>query len=123
LKPKRLLTDDEVRIATALWQSGATLDTLCRELSINRDTLVERRRPGDQLSHLQRRGAGQRLRGPRAPAPTAQEIAHRAAEVRAGWSPTERLNRRAGPGHNVDSWVGERLGGRHIPGKFNRRDW
>ena len=120
---KQLLSPEQIATATRLWAEGATLDTLCRELSINRDVLVERRRPGDQLSHLQRRRAGQRLRGPRATAPSAQEIAERAREVRATWSETERLNRRAGPGHNVDSWTGERHGGRHVPSKINRRTW
>ena len=120
---KKLLSSEQVEMATRLWNGGATLDGLCSSLGITRDILIARRAPGDQLEHLQRRRAGQRLRGPRAPMPTAQEIAERAREVRATWSETERLNRRAGPGHNVDSWTGERHGGRHVPSKINRRTW
>ena len=120
---KKLLSSEQVEMATRLWNGGATLDQLCAELRINRDILIARRAPGDQLSHLQRRRAGQRLRGPRASVPTPEVIRERAREVRATWSEVERLNRRAGPGHNVDSWVGERFGGRHVPSKVNRRTW
>ena len=119
---KQLLSQEQVATATRLWSEGTSLDGLCSALGINRDVLVERRRPGDQLAHLQRRRAGQRLRGPRAPMPTAKEIAERAAAVRATWSEVERLNRIAAPGANV-GFEGERFGGRHVPSKFNRRTW
>jgi hypothetical protein len=122
LKQPHLLSPAEIARATELWNGGATLDQLCAELRINRDILIARRAPGDQLEHLARRRAGQRLRGPRAPAPTPDEIRQRAAAVRATWSETERLNRIAAPGANV-GFEGERFGGRHVPSKFNRRTW
>ena len=120
---KQLLTPAQIEHATALWNGGATLDQLCSSLGITRDTLIARRLPGDQLSHLHRRRAGQRLRGPRGPAPTPEVIAERAAEIRAGWSEVEKLNRRAGPGWPVGSFQGERVGGRHVPSRINRRTW
>jgi hypothetical protein len=120
---KQLLTAEQIEHATALWNGGATLDQLCAELRINRDVLIARRAPGDQLSHLGRRRAGQRLRGPRATAPTPEVIAERAAAIRATWSPVERLNRLSGPGSNVDSWGGERQGGRRCSSRINRRTW
>jgi hypothetical protein len=119
---KQLLTPEQIELATALWDRGESLDGLCRALKINRDVLVERRRPGDQLSHLQRRRAGQRLRGPRASAPTPDEIRQRAAAVRATWSEVERLNRIAAPGANV-GFEGERVGGRHVSTRVQRRYW
>jgi hypothetical protein len=120
---KQLLSPEQIATATRLWADGVSLDGLCEALGVNRDVLVERRREGDQLAHLGRRQAGQRLRGPRAPAPTAQEIKERTAAIRETWSPAERLNRRAGPGANVDSWVGERHGGRHVSSRVHRRNW
>jgi hypothetical protein len=120
---KQLLSQEQVEVATRLWSEGVSLDGLCAALKINRDVLVERRRPGDQLQHLQRRKAGQRLRGPRVPVPSAEVIAERAAAVRATWSETERLNRIAAPGANIGSWEGERHGGRHVSSRINRRTW
>jgi hypothetical protein len=120
---KQLLSPEQIATATRLWSEGASLDGLCSALGINRDVLVERRREGDQLAHLGRRRAGQRMRGPRATAPSPEVIKARAAEIRAGWSETERLNRIAAPGANVDSWTGERHGGRHVPSRINRRTW
>jgi hypothetical protein len=117
---KQLLTPEQVEVATRLWSEGTSLDGLCAALKINRDVLVERRRPGDQLAHLQRRRAGQRLCGPRATVPSAEVIAQRAAEIRATWSETERLNRIAAPGANVGSWEGERHGGRHVSSRIHR---
>ena len=120
---KQLLSQEQVATATRLWAEGTSLDGLCRALEINRDVLIARRAPGDQLEHLQRRRAGQRLRGPRASAPTPDEIRQRAAAVRSGWSEVERLNRLAGPGHNVGSFEGERHGGRHVSSRVHRRNW
>ncbi len=122
MKQPHLLSPDEIARATELWNGGATLDQLCAELRINRDILIARRAPGGQLSHLGRRRAGQRLRGPRASAPTPDEIRQRAAAVRATWSEVEKLNRRAGPGHNV-GFEGERVGGRHVSSRVHRRYW
>lgn len=120
---KRRLTAAEVADAERLWKAGATLDRMCAELAITRDILTERRRPGDQLQHLARRPAGCRHLGPRRAPPSPAEIAARAAEIRAGWSEVERLNRWAGPGSPVGSWTGERLGGRRASTRVGRRTW
>jgi hypothetical protein len=123
MKPRRVLTAAEVALAEAIWRDGGTLDGLCSALAISRDGLIERRRPGDQLSHLERRQAGCRRSGPRLAPPSPAEIAARAAEIRATWTETEKLNRRAGPGSPVGSWVGERPGGRRASTRVNRRTW
>ena len=115
---KQLLTDDQVRRATELWSSGQTLDELCRAIGCNRDVLVERRR--DQLAHLPKRTRGVGPKNPHAPDPTPDQIVERTAAIRAGWSEVEKLNRRAGPGAPVDSWVGERLGGRRVSSRIHR---
>jgi hypothetical protein len=118
---KQLLTDDQVRRATELWSSGQTLDELCRAIGCNRDVLVERRR--DQLAHLPKRTRGVGPKNIGAPDPTPDEIVERCATIRATWSEVERLNRRAGPGAPVDSWVGPRDGGRGATFKMPRRTW
>jgi len=120
---RRILTAAEVARAEALWRDGATLDGLCNALAISRDVLIERRRPGDQLGHLVKRPAGCRHLGSRHAPPSPAEIAARAAEIRATWSETEKLNRWAGPGHNIGSFEGERVGGRRASTRINRRTW
>jgi hypothetical protein len=120
MKPRRVLTAAEVAHAEALWRAGVGLDGLCSALAISRDVLIERRRPGDQLAHLAKRPAGCRRSGPRLAPPSPAEIAARAAEIRDGWSEVERLNRRAGPGSPVGSWVGERPGGRRVSARIHR---
>ncbi len=110
MKRPHLLTDDQVATATRLWADGASLNDLCASLGINRDTLAERRRPGDQLAHLGRRPRGARRPSPRFGDPTPGQIRERASAIRATWSERERLNRLAAPGQPVDSFTGERHG-------------
>ena len=120
---KQLLSPEQVELATRLWGEGVPLDELCRSVGCNRDVLVERRRPGEQLAHLGRRVRGVGRKNPNAPDPTPEEIAARAAAIRSSWSPVERLNRLSGPGAAVGSWVGERHGGRGATFRMPRRTW
>lgn len=120
---KQLLDPAQIALATRLWSDGVPLDGVCAALGIGRDVLIERRRPGDQLAHLGRRQRGVNSQATREPDPDPATIAARAAAIRATWSPVERLNRRAGPGALVDSWVGERKGGRGATFRMPRRTW
>ncbi len=106
---KQLLSDAQVELATRLWVEGVPLDELCRSVGCNRDTLVERR--CDQRAHLKRRRPGVNSQATRAPDPSPETIAERAAAIRRTQSATEKLNRRSGPGWPVDSQQGERVGG------------
>lgn len=75
------------------------------------------------MRHLERRRRGVNSQATREPDPDPATIAERAVAIRATWPPVERLNRRAGPGALVDSWVVERKVGRGATFKMPRWTW
>ena len=117
---KQLLSAEQIATVERLWAAGEPLDRVCHGAGITRDLLIERRRPGDQLSHLPKRPRGVNSQATRCGDPTPAEISERTAAIRANWSETERLNRIAAPGANVDTWVGERMGGRRVSTRIPR---
>ena len=120
---KQLLSPEQVETVERLWAAGEPLDRVCHGAGITRDMLIERRRPGDQLAHLAKRPRGVNSQATREADPDPATIAERAAAIRRGWSATEELNRRSGPGWPVGSFEGERVGGRHVSSRINRRTW
>jgi hypothetical protein len=120
---KQLLSQEQVATVERLWSSGEPVTVICEAVGITRDTLIERRRPGEQLAHLGRRVRGVGPKNIGAPDPTPEEIRDRTAAIRATWSETERLNRISAPGANVDTWTGERTGGRGATFRMPRRSW
>lgn len=79
---KLSLTDEQLRIIRSGWIEGLTTVELCLAVGITIDTFKARRR--DQLKELpaRPRTAGSESRGID---PTPEEIAERAAAIRAGW--------------------------------------
>lgn len=80
------LTDDQVATIREALAAGGTRDQAAQAAGITRSLLDRHMRPGGQLPELR---GGRRWRPP-AVDPTPEEIAARAAELRAGWS-EERL--------------------------------
>lgn len=116
---KQLLSQEQIATVERLWAAGEPLDRVCHGAGITRDVLISRRR--DQLAHLSKRPRGVNSQATREPDPDPATIAERAAAIRRTWSPTEELNRRSGPGWPVDSFQGERQGGRVI--STRPRNW
>jgi hypothetical protein len=120
---KTLLSLEQVATVERLWSSGEPVSDICAAIGINRDVLIERRRPGEQLGHLPKRTRGVGPKNIGAPDPSPEEIAERAAAIRRRWSATEELNRRSGPGWPVGSFEGERVGGKRATMRVPRRTW
>jgi hypothetical protein len=79
-----------------MWAAGSAVSVICAAVDMTRDAFIARRL--DQLADLPIRARGCRAGIPRMPEPTEKEfppemIAQRAAEIRAGWTESERLKR------------------------------
>lgn len=81
---RQLLSADQERTARELWIAGGSRDEVARAVGVTIDVLQARM--ADQLKDLPRRGRGGNRRDPQ-PDPTPEEIAARAAELRATWTP------------------------------------
>lgn len=96
-QPTRRLTPEEIEVVEGLWTEGAPRATIADEINVSVYWLDEQRWEGRQLSHLPKRvkgaGGGKWERGKNMD-PTPEEIAQRAAEVRARWSEEDEINRR-----------------------------
>jgi hypothetical protein len=120
---KRLLSAKQIELVERLWSSGEPVSAICAAVGINRDVLIERRRPGEQLAHLGHRVRGVGPKHSNRPDPTPDEIAERSAAIRSSWSETEQLNRLSAPGWPVGSFQGERTGGKRATMRMPRRNW
>ena len=92
----RRLTEPELATVREMWAEGDSVSVICAALDITRDAFIARRL--DQLADLPIRARGCRAGVPRMPEPTEEDfppelIAERAAEIRAGWTESERLKR------------------------------
>lgn len=85
---------DEVDRIRSLWSEGVPVAAICEILCVTRDTFQARR--VDQLADLPERVRGVGGRFNRPADPSEDEIAERAAEIRASWSDGERWARMVG---------------------------
>lgn len=86
-------SEDELERVRSLWSEGVAVGAICEMLGVTRDTFNARR--DDQLADLP-----ERIRGVgscnRPEDPSEEEIAERAAQVRARWSDEQRFARMVG---------------------------
>jgi len=88
------LTDDEVRIATEMWEAGKPEFEIAQAIGLCVTTL--RRRRGDCLAGLQPRGHSERDCGRRSEPIEPRILWERCARVRLTWSESERAERSKG---------------------------
>jgi len=85
------LTEAQVDLARRLWREGLYVHEIARRLGVGVDVLIARRR--DQLADLPSRKRGPRRGCKPTVDPTPEEIAERAAAIRATWTDADREDR------------------------------
>ena len=93
----RRLSPEEIEVVEGLWIEGAPRAEIAGEINVSVYWLDEQRWDGRQLSHLPKRvkgfGGGKWDRA-KSREPTPEQIAQRAAEIRARWTDEDEANRR-----------------------------
>ena len=112
---KRVLTDQEVAKAESLWGQGVNASLICLEIGISVDILKQRRQPGDQLQHLEKRQRGGGSKAHKGYTPSQTEIREKCKMFQSKWTANEEQLRRYG--HAANPQVKEL---RDSPGKLGR---
>ena len=129
-RAKRVLTDQEVSQVETLWGQGVNASLICLEIGISVDILKQRRKPGGQLQHLEKRPRGSGHKSHKNYTPDQETIKRECKKFQDSWDTNEEILRRNGHAANplVKEHRGtpERYGRNHEPiklGMLRGRDY